>query len=49
MRKYSCSGPMVGTTRVDSFWPNSRNTPSAFSERYSIERSSGVLLSSASP
>ena len=32
-----------------SLFPKRRSTPSAFSDRCSIERSSGVLLSRASP
>src|SRR6187401_507865 len=48
MRKYSCSGPHVAYTRsaVD---PNSFSTRTACFETASIERSSGVFLSSASP
>src|SRR6188508_2333030 len=48
IRKYSCSGPHVAYTRsaVD---PNSFSTRTACFETASIERSSGVFLSSASP
>src|SRR2546426_9008613 len=48
MRKYSCSGPHVVTTRsaVD---PKSFSTRIACLESDSIERRSGVFLSSASP
>src|SRR6185436_8738837 len=48
MRKYSCSGPHVVTTR-SAVEPNSFNTRTACFESASIERSSGVFLSSASP
>src|SRR5215216_7864015 len=48
MRKYSCSGPQVANTRsaVD---PNNFSTRTACLETASIDRSSGVFLSSASP
>src|SRR5437660_4019933 len=48
MRKYSCSGPHVVTTRsaVD---PNSFRTRTACFDSASIDRRSGVFLSSASP
>ena len=48
MRKYSCSGPHVVTTRL-AFEPKSFSTRTACFESASIERSSGVFLSSASP
>src|SRR2546423_13781031 len=48
MRKYSCSGPQVVTTRV-AVDPNSFSTRTACLESASIERNSGVFLSSASP
>src|SRR5919206_154474 len=48
MRKYSCSGPQVVTTR-SAVEPNSFSTRTACLESASIERSSGVFLSSASP
>src|SRR5215211_3283426 len=48
MRKYSCSGPQVVMTRsaVD---PKIRSTRTACVESASIDRRSGVFLSSASP
>ena len=48
MRKYSCSGPQVVTTR-SACDPNSLSTRTACVEIASIERNSGVFLSSASP
>ena len=48
MRKYSCSGPQVVITR-SAFEPNSLSTLMACFESASIERSSGVFLSSVSP
>ena len=48
MRKYSCSGPQVVMTR-SAFEPKSLSTRTACFESASIERSSGVFLSSASP
>ena len=48
MRKYSCSGPQVVMTR-SAFEPNSFSTRTACLDSASIERSSGVFLSSASP
>ena len=48
MRKYSCSGPQVVTTRW-AFEPNSFKMRTACFESASIERRSGVFLSSASP
>ena len=48
MRKYSCSGPHVVVTRC-AFDPNSFRMRTACFESASIERSSGVFLSSASP
>src|SRR3954451_24718655 len=48
MRKYSCSGPQVVTTR-SAVEPNSLRMRTACRDNASIERSSGVFLSSASP
>ena len=48
MRKYSCSGPHVVVTR-SAFEPNNFRMRTACVESASIERSSGVFLSSASP
>jgi len=48
MRKYSCSGPQVATTR-SAVEPNSLSTRTACFDTASIERSSGVFLSSVSP
>ena len=48
-RKYSCSGPTEATTFVASVLPNSRTIRSACSLRASMDRRSGVFLSSASP
>src|ERR687898_810181 len=48
MRKYSCSGTHVAVTRVASD-PKSPSTRTACVDNASIERSSGVFLSSASP
>ncbi len=48
MRKYSCSGPQVVTTR-SAFEPNSFNTRIACFDSACIDRSSGVFLSSVSP
>ena len=48
MRKYSCSGPHVVMTR-SAFEPNSFSTRTACFDSASIERSSGVFLSSVSP
>src|SRR6266850_6415880 len=48
MRKYSCSGPQVAKTR-SAVEPNSFSTRTACFDTASIERSSGVFLSSASP
>ena len=48
MRKYSCSGPQVVITR-SAVEPNSFNTRTACLESASIDRSSGVFLSSVSP
>src|SRR5436190_20291537 len=48
MRKYSCSGPQVVTTR-SAFEPKSFRTRTACFERASIDRRRGVFLSSASP
>src|SRR3954470_10141783 len=48
MRKYSCSGPQVEKTR-SAVEPNSLSTRTACFETASIERRSGVFLSSASP
>ena len=49
IRKYSCSGPIVVKTRAASSLPSSRSARSAERESASIERSSGILWSSASP
>ena len=49
MRKYSCSGPTVVNTRAASLLPNSFSARIADFESASIERSSGILWSSASP
>ena len=49
MRKYSCSGPTVVNTRAASSSPSSRSARMAERESASIERSSGILWSSASP
>src|SRR5215510_9278507 len=48
MRKYSCSGPQVVNTR-SAFDANSLSTRPACFDSASIERRSGVFLSSASP
>jgi hypothetical protein len=48
IRKYSCSGPQVENTRSADD-PNSLSTRTACFDTASIERSSGVFLSSASP
>src|SRR5262249_16980406 len=48
MRKYSCSGPQVVTTR-SAVEPKSLRTRTACLDSASIERRSGVFLSSASP
>src|SRR5256885_12695681 len=48
MRKYSCSGPTVVKTRLAST-PSSRSARTALRDSASIERSSGILWSSASP
>src|SRR5687768_7233705 len=48
MRKYSCSAPQVEKTR-SAEEPNSLSTRTACFETASIERRSGVFLSSASP
>ena len=48
IRKYSCSGPQVAVTRV-AVEPNSLSTRTACADSASIERRSGVFLSSASP
>ena len=48
MRKYSCSAPQVENTRSADD-PNSFRTRTACLETASIDRSSGVFLSSASP
>ena len=48
IRKYSCSGPQVATTRW-ALEPKSFRMRTACFESASIERSSGVFLSSASP
>jgi len=48
MRKYSCSGPHVVMTR-SAVEPNSLRMRIACHDNASIERSSGVFLSSASP
>ena len=49
MRKYSCSGPTVVKTRWEAVSPNSSSARTAEVESASIERSSGILWSSASP
>ena len=49
MRKYSCSGPTVVFTMVTSSLPKRRSTRTAWRLMASIDRSSGVFLSSASP
>ena len=49
MRKYSCSGPIVVNTRWVSWSPNRRSARIAACDNASIERSSGILWSSASP
>src|SRR5690349_18856644 len=48
MRKYSCSGPHVAYTR-SAVEPNNLRMRTACFDTASIERSSGVFLSSASP
>jgi len=48
-RKYSCSGPIVVTTRFADVSPNSLSTRIACTLTASMERSNGVLRSSASP
>src|SRR5258705_11741784 len=48
MRKYSCSGPQVANTRSADD-PNSFSTRTACLLTASIDRRSGVFLSSASP
>src|SRR5438067_13583101 len=48
MRKYSCSDPHVVTTR-SAVEPNSFSTRTACFDSASIDRRSGVFLSSASP
>src|SRR5205809_5118109 len=48
MRKYSCSGPHVVTTRC-ALEPNRRRVRTACLEIASIDRRSGVFLSSALP
>ena len=48
-RKYSCSGPTFGRTQRTSSFPNRCRMRSACLFSASIERSSGVFLSSASP
>ena len=49
IRKYSCSGPTVVKTRLASSSPSSRSALIAERESASIERSSGIFASSASP
>jgi hypothetical protein len=49
IRKYSCSGPTVVNTRWAAASPNSRSARMADFDSASIERSSGILWSSASP
>jgi hypothetical protein len=49
MRKYSCSGPTVVNTRPASPSPSSFSARIADVDSASIERSSGILWSSASP
>ena len=49
MRKYSCSGPTVVKTRWAPASPNSRSARTADFDSASIERSSGIFWSSASP
>ena len=49
IRKYSCSGPTVVKTRSVASSPSSRSALTAVCERASIERSSGIFASSASP
>ncbi len=49
IRKYSCSGPTVVNTRWASSSPRIRRAPIADFDSASIERSSGIFASSASP
>ncbi len=49
MRKYSCSGPTVVKTRAALSSPSRPSARIADFERASIERSSGIFVSSASP
>src|SRR3954451_1244845 len=49
MRKYSCSGPTVVNTLLDVWSPNRRRAAIAAFESASIERKSGIFVSSASP
>ena len=49
MKKYSCSGPTVVKTRRAVSSPSSFRAWMADVDSASIERSSGILVSSASP
>ena len=49
MRKYSCSGPTVVKMCWAEVLPNRRSARTAALDIASIERSSGILESSASP
>src|SRR5262245_46209731 len=49
MRKYSCSGPVVGKTLVTSFSPIKRRSRTACASIAWQDRRRGVFLSSASP
>ena len=47
--KYACSAPAMGMTRRVSLSPKRRSTRSAWRSSASMDRSSGVFLSSISP